>query len=122
MIDFMRDESRFRQKKRWEETGRWRWPEFKVTSYQQSPDEVIFEPSCSDSGQGKSDSKSMVKDLLLNTELTNDEWFIIQQYFYDERTLKEIGQVIGGSESTISQKKTKICKKLLTSAERMCMI
>ena len=46
--------------------------------------------------------------------LTDSEWSIIQGYFYEERTLKNISIELGLSEARVSNKKREILKKLNT--------
>ena len=58
------------------------------------------------------DQKDYVEKLLLSCELTDDEWSIIQGYFYDERTLKEIGNNMGITESRVSVKKKELLDRI----------
>lgn len=44
--------------------------------------------------------------------LTDTEWAVIQGYFYDEKTLKEVGQDIGIAECSVCSNKNKLLKKL----------
>lgn len=43
----------------------------------------------------------------LTSTLSDEDWIIIQGYFYDDKTLKEIGEDLGINESSIWQRRKK---------------
>jgi len=73
----------------------------------------FFEPDNTEYGYEEIDNKDYLETLCTSATLTDDEWSIIQGYFYEDRYFKDIGDSIGLSESRVSVKEKEICKKLL---------
>jgi len=121
MKDYIRDESKFRIKQRLEKKGL-DVPDFATASFQVPEDENIhdfFEPFNTEYGYAQVEIKDYIHELCSFTPLSDDEWAIIQGYFYDERPLKEVSEEIGVKQCTGSLKKKKMLKKLLTYTENM---
>jgi RNA polymerase sigma factor (sigma-70 family) len=123
MVDYIRNESKFRIKQRMEAKDL-DIPTFKTTSFQKAERDseqrdCPFEPYSIDAGYAQVEIKDYVGELCELTPLSDDEWAIIQGYFYDDKSLKQIGQEIGYAEGTICTKKKKMLKKLLTYTEKL---
>jgi len=74
----------------------------------------LAEPAdISDSPESKLENK-MVRESLINAigQLKEKEKIVVSLYYYEELTLKEIGRVIGVSESRVSQIHSRILEKL----------
>lgn len=120
--DFIRDDTKFRTRQRWEKSGK-AFPEFKSYSFQvdKDSDTEFFEPT-SHYTEYDIEREDLFDALFAKVELSKDEWEIIQRYFYEEKPMKKVGEEIGFSEAAIYNKTTKMCKKLLTCAERSRML
>ena len=123
MKDYILKQSNFRMKKYTEEKGK-RYktvPEILPFPVKKDEDGVWgeCELSCTEHGYKEVETEDYLDELFMRVELTPDEWHIIQGYFYDEMTMKEIGEEINLTESRISQKKRIIEKKLLACANEM---
>ena len=95
--------------------------DFVHMSYQRDDDDerTFFEPQCQDSNFEAFEGDDFLDGLLKKVKLTNQEWTIIQSYFYEENTLKKVGTEIGLSEARTSQKKTHMLERLNEAAEEM---
>jgi RNA polymerase sigma factor (sigma-70 family) len=109
IIDYIRHDTQFRRKNKLNVT---------TCSFRpSSEEESSWEPSCTE--------KVVLEDieeanlLLMNTTLTDDEWFIIQQYFYEDVPLKTVGKRLGLGESAIWKRRAKMYEKLLACAETL---
>jgi RNA polymerase sigma factor (sigma-70 family) len=119
MKDYVRDDTKLRIRQRWEKKGKF-FPEFKSTSYKPDDDHNthLFEPADFRESH-EVEREDLFDALFAKVELSNDEWKIIQGYFYDEKTMKEVGKEIGYTECTISTKNKKMCEKLLACAKTL---
>ena len=85
-----------------------------------SPDEetniTYFEPEYSEDGFEKVDNEDFLSHLFNTVSLSDDEWHIIQGYFYDNKTLKELGQEVNRSEPMMCNRKKKLINKLKVHA------
>jgi len=115
--DFIREDTKFRKKQRWEEQG-YIFPTFATTSFQREDEDgpVLHEPSTNNENDVR---KEFLDELFTKVELSDTEWAIIQGYFYSNKTMKEVGLEIGYAESTISNKNKKMCEKLLACANTL---
>jgi RNA polymerase sigma factor (sigma-70 family) len=123
MLSYIRDESKLRIKQRMEDK-KIDIPKFKTTSFQAVKEddnfkESIFEPYEVDKGFAQVEIRDYVYDLCSFAPLSDEEWRIIQGYFYEEKPLLQIGKEMGYAEGTICNKKKKMLKKLLTYSEKM---
>ena len=123
MIDYMRNQSRSRMKKYREEKGKKYKTVPKILPFPSRKNEdgkiISYEPSCTEQGYAEVDTEDYLDELFMRVNLTPNEWHLIQGYFYDEMTLKEVGKEINLTESRMVQVKTKIKEKLLACANEM---
>jgi len=117
---YIRDETNFRIQERLVAKGI-EVPMFQNASFQKEYEEdtIPFEPSNTESGFEEFEVSDFLDKLFMEVHLENDEWDIIQGYFYDEKELKQIGQEIGKAECTISTKKKKMLTKMRPTALKL---
>lgn len=60
----------------------------------------------------ETDNKDYVEELLLSCNLTDSEWSVIQGYFYDEISLKEMSKNMGMGETWICTKKKDLLDRI----------
>jgi RNA polymerase sigma factor (sigma-70 family) len=123
MKDYIIDESKYRTKKRLADKDL-PVPSFQsmsVTNSEGDAFDVDYYVQCHSHEEGyiQFENKDYLDELCKSAPLSDDEWAIIQGYFYDEKSLKEIGQEIGYAEGTICTKKQKLLKKLLTCSGKL---
>jgi RNA polymerase sigma factor (sigma-70 family) len=80
---------------------------------------VFFEPVSQEDCFEAFENEDFLDCLLSRVHLTNDEWTIIQSYFYEENYLQDVGKEIGLSEARTSQKKKYMIERLNEAAEEM---
>ena len=122
MRDYIREESKSRINKRLEAKDL-PVPKFQsISDYRSDGDFArgyhAYEHS-TEEGYAQIEAKDYVDELREKSSLSDSEWAVIQGYFYDEKTLKEISTEAGLSEGRICIKKQKVLKKLLTCSENL---
>ena len=65
------------------------------------------------------DNRDFIDAMFDKVTLSEEDWSLIQEYFYDERTLKEIGKDVGKAESTMHKRKANIIDNLRESIEML---
>jgi len=121
MLEYVRVESKIRKKQRLKDKGQV-VPTFTSISFHEGYKESqgsFLKHSNTEFNYKDIDNKDYIEKLLQISCLTDDEWAIIQGYFYDEKPLKEVGQIIGVNESSICEKRKKMYKKCLLASENM---
>ena len=120
MKDYIRDETKKRIKDRMENKGV-PVPNFLTNSFQapKEEDQDFFEPSNTEYGYEEYEISDFLDRVFMEVHLDNDEWDIIQGYFYDEKTLKEVGKDIGLSEGRVCKIKKDMLNKIQPTALRL---
>ena len=124
MKDYVRTQTRLKTRQRREEKGT-HFPEMITTSFQvkkrddYSSEQSIYEPIEADCHITDAARKDYIANLCWNSSLTDEDWKIIQGYFYEEKSLKQVGKEIGKSEAATCKRKQKVLKKLLTCAKQL---
>ena len=116
MKDYIRDKSKFQIKQRMKDK-RIKVPSFYNSFYDNSEDGYKrFISFNTEQGYENIDNIDYLDKILKISNLSDFEWKIIQGYFYDERTIKDVGKNIGFSESRICEKIKEILKRIEISA------
>jgi RNA polymerase sigma factor (sigma-70 family) len=80
----------------------------------------FFEPQSIDKGQESVDNCELLNEIFKKVELTDREWKVIQGYFWEGKTTKEVGIELGSADKNASGTtcniKNKIVKKLQKQA------
>lgn len=120
MKDYIREQTSFRRKNR---------VDFISSSFQTRLEdtgdrntEPFLEPSCTEKTYEEKENIDLLEAIFNKVELTDDEWYIIQSYFYEEKTQKDIAEVLNCSNSNVCLKTKQILNKLSSCAHQHNMI